>query len=386
PVSRPPSLPCIPDIALDIDEKTPFLPELDEILSSTGASSTLDEDDDFRPSRSHSTHTQHSAVHRRIHFHPTRLPSVSSNITYNPLPQPLKKNKLTRQISQLSPHQKVLHESWTITYHHPTHRTTSQLQVLGLTVWRQTDREDGSVLSVVPNTHFTQGELAAAVAVHEAAVVAHHHRHHAHHSGGSKKERTNTSTTRRRTLCKAPSFYGSSSSGSSSSCRGGGGGSSDVYATDLERRLRSLDWKVQDEIYELLSDRVQSSSNAFRRREWRVVVLTEVPGGELTDAPTGLEEAPGAATSMVGKRRGWFGIGVGTWLGGRTRPRGSTVPDMPITEYRLILRGTETKTNDQGWGYFNRYSRPWRTADEKEIGEKRRWSTATLKSEKYVDF
>jgi hypothetical protein len=154
-----------------------------------------------------------------------------------------------------------------------------------------------------------------------------------------------------------------------------------MYATDLERRLRSLDWKVQDEIYELLSDRVQSSSNAFRRREWRVVVLTEVPGGELTDAPTGLEEGPEMAGVGVGKkRRSWFRIGIGSG----TKPR--MVPEMPITEYRLILRGTETKTNDQGWGYFNRYSRPWRTADEKEIGEKRRWSTATLRSDKYVDF
>ncbi|KAK4237024.1 hypothetical protein C8A03DRAFT_35063 [Achaetomium macrosporum] len=381
PASRPPSLPCIPDIALDMDEKTPFLPELDEILSSTGESATLDEDDDFRPSRSHSTHTQHSAAHRRIHF-PTRLPSSSSNITYtyNPLPlTPRRPDHVAYQVQplQLPPHQKTLHESWTITYHHPTHRTTSQFQILGLTLWRQTDREEGSVLSVVPNTHFTQGELAAAVAVHEAAVVAHHH--NSHGQGKKNKEQTKRG---RRTLCKAPSFYRScSSSGSSSSPGGVGGSGGDVmYATDLERRLRSLDWKVQDEIYELLSDRVQSSSNAFRRREWRVVVLTEVPGGELTDAPTGLGEAAPAA---VGKRRRLFGIGIGM----RSRiGRASSVPEMPITEYRLILRGTETKTNDQGWGYFNRYSRPWRTADEKEIGERRRWSTATGRSDKYVDF
>ena len=78
PSSRPPSLPCIPDIdiALDLDEKAHLLPELDEVLSSTGESSTtLDEEDDFRPSRTHSTHTQHS-FHRRVL--PARFPSISS--------------------------------------------------------------------------------------------------------------------------------------------------------------------------------------------------------------------------------------------------------------------------------------------------------------------
>lgn len=150
-------------------------------------------------------------------------------------------------------------------------------------------------------------------------------------------------------------------------------GSNSVYATDLEARLRGLDWKVQDEIYELLSDRVQSSSTAFRRREWRVVVMSEVPGGEMTDAPTGHGQVCG------GKLRKWK-----TGKMGRRGPRG--VPDMPITEYRLILRGTETKKNEQGWGCYNRYSRPWRAADEKEIGERRRWSGMTGRSEKYVDF
>jgi hypothetical protein len=148
-----------------------------------------------------------------------------------------------------------------------------------------------------------------------------------------------------------------------------------VYAADLERRVRALDWRVQDEIYELLSDRVQSSSNAFRRREWRVVALTEVPGGELTDAPTGFG-------GFAETKRGWFGFGKTK----RLSVKAKRWPDMPVTEYRLILRGNETKTNDQGWGHYNRYSRPWRAADEKEIGERRRWSSFTGRSEKYVDF
>lgn len=143
-----------------------------------------------------------------------------------------------------------------------------------------------------------------------------------------------------------------------------------MYAADLEARIRRLDWKVQDEIYELLGDRMQSSSNAFRRRDWRVVVLSEVPGGELTDQPTGF----GAFDE---REKGWKrGGGMGDG-----RPH-----NLPVTEYRLILRGTETRANDQGWGHYNRYSRPWRDADEKELGQRRRWSTLTGKNEKYVDF
>jgi hypothetical protein len=204
----------------------------------------------------------------------------------------------------------------------------------------------------VPNTHFSQDELAATVALHEASVLAH-------------KERR---------LCK-PRTEGNDGAGASSgSGTGGGGWGSAVYAADLERRIRKLEWKVQDEIYELLSDRVQSSSNAFRRREWRVVVLTEVPGGELTDSPTGFRRG--------GKRRGCLG-----WAGIRSlRMRMKRAPDMPVTEYRLVLRGTETRANDQGWGYYNRYSRPWRAADEKEVGDRRRWSSVSGRSEKYVDF
>jgi hypothetical protein len=175
-----------------------------------------------------------------------------------------------------------------------------------------------------------------------------------------------------RRLCK-PRTEGNGA-GASGSGTGGGGWGNAVYAADLEERIRKLEWKVQDEIYELLSDRVQSSSNAFRRREWRVVVLTEVPGGELTDSPTGFRER--------GKRRGCFGwAGVKSW-----RMRMKRTPEMPVTEYRLVLRGTETRANDQGWGYYNRYSRPWRTADEKEMGDRRRWSSATGRSDKYVDF
>ncbi|KAK4033656.1 hypothetical protein C8A01DRAFT_39889 [Parachaetomium inaequale] len=372
PNSRPPSLPSIPDISLDLDEKTHLLPELEEALSSAGeTSTTFDDDNDFRPSRSHSTHTQNSFHHRRIVL-PSRFPSTSSSAptTYTTTTLPLSPRRydLTYQVQplQLPPTQKTIHESWTITYHHPTPRTKIHIRALGITLFRHFGRDEGSILSVVPNTHFSQEELASTVALHEASVAAHSQRHH----------------QKRTTLCK-PKIAGTptpctGATGGSGSA-GGGSWDSAVYAADVEKRIRGLEWKVQDEIYELLSDRVQSSSNAFRRREWRVVVLTEVPGGELTDSPTGFRRF-GAGPGAGG--RGWFGFGKSRRLG----VKATRWPDMPITEYRLVLRGAETKANDQGWGYYNRYSRPWRAADEKEIGEKKRWSSLTGKSEKYVDF
>ncbi|KAH6847845.1 hypothetical protein B0I37DRAFT_415556 [Chaetomium sp. MPI-CAGE-AT-0009] len=371
PSNRPPSLPSIPDIALDLDEKAQLLPELEEVLSSGGeTSTTLDEDDEFRPSRSHSTRTQNS-FHRRIVL-PSRFPSISSShapTTLTTLPLSPRRHDVTCQVQplQLPPSQKLIYESWTITYHHPAPRTKVHIRALGVTLWRQFDCRDdeaGSVLSVVPNTHFAQAELAATVALHEASVTA----------CAAARRRP------KRTLSK-PMIVGSagkngSSGGDGSSGTGGGGWwEGAVYAADLERRVRALDWRVQDEIYELLSDRVQSSSNAFRRRDWRVVALTEVPGGELTDSPTGFWR-------FEEQKRGWFGFGKAKRLSVKANRR----PDMPVTEYRLVLRGAETKTNDQGWGHYNRYSRPWRAADEKEIGDRRRWSSFTGRSEKYVDF
>lgn len=235
-------------------------------------------------------------------------------------------------------------------------------------------------MSVVPNTHFGQEELGAAVAMHQRSVAAQLVRVRERRARGPFAWFRRSGNGKGRRLSK-PRIAGSgtgSGTGNGTPSHVPNGGfptmtpevAADAleYAADLEARLRTLDWKVQDEIYELLGDRVQSSSNAFRRREWRVVVLTEVPGGELTDAPTGF----GTASCLCNA-----GAGAGDDRG---------VNAMPVTEYRLILRGTETKVNDAGWGYYNRYSRPWKTADEREIGEKRRWSTMTGRGDKYVDF
>ncbi|KAK4101209.1 hypothetical protein N658DRAFT_496510 [Parathielavia hyrcaniae] len=422
PNTRPPGLPSIPDFPLDLDEKMHLLPELDEILSSTtGESSATLEEDDCRPSRSHSTRTHNSVYQRRV-FLPSRFPSVSSDAHtttgYTTLPplSPRRYDQLCQpQPLQLPPFQKFALESWTITYHHPTPPPRTRLlhlRALGISLFRQLeDRADSSsssssILSVVPNTHFSQAELAATVALHRAAVVARAQQHRQGQGRGWKwevmglglekgPEKGEGARRLRKPRTEGDGKFGGGRSTSINTSSGDGGGDGDgdgdgdggvgggsgwgdaVYAADVEKRIRKLDWKVQDEIYELLSDRVQSSSNAFRRREWRVVVLTEVPGGELTDSPTGFEAAG------ISERSGCF-----PWAGARRslRMRMKPAPAMPITEYRLVLRGTEVKANDQGWGYFNRYSRPWREADEKEVGEKRRWSSATGRSEKYVDF
>lgn len=251
-----------------------------------------------------------------------------------------------------------------------------------MTLWRRTEREEGWVVSVVPNTHFTQAELARAVAMHEAAVAG---RLGARSPSGKK---TLAAAPPPPPLFSDPAPTAAAAAIPSTT-------PSLVYAADLEARVRALDWKVQDEIYELLSDRVQSSSSAFRRREWRVVVLSEVPGGEMTDAPTGFFSAAGQHQKQQEQRRRRLQQEEGRpderrevrALWRRGRRTAGRAPEMPVTEYRLILRGTETKANDQGWGSYNRYSRPWKLEDERELGERRRrWSAVTGRSEKYVDF
>jgi len=208
-------------------------------------------------------------------------------------------------------------ESWIITYHAPETKLAGWYQWLGICWWRRIEIEGAHILAVVPNVHFSQDEIAAECAGDKAQYVA----------------------------------RGKPSSG---------------YAADLERRLRKLDWAVQDEIYDLINDRIQSSSNAFRRRDWKLVMLTKIPGGEMTDAPT-------QHRSRSVLRKLPF-----------CKPR---LPKMPITEYRLVLRGTETKANNNGWASHNRYSRPWRDVDEKELGEvKLRRRDSQFVSDKFVNF
>ncbi|KAL2266810.1 hypothetical protein VTJ83DRAFT_6162 [Remersonia thermophila] len=405
PSNRPLSLPSIPDIAFEeYDGKTHLLPELGEVVSAaTGASGTTLEDDDAAaagaavdnghspPSRSHSSQT-HRSVRRRRMAALRRAPSVSSTntlLTYTPtlhcFSHPGHDPACDVPPVQLVASQTPVLESWTIVYHHARPRTTRQLRLCGVTLWRQIERDDGSVLSVLPNPHFSQPELAATIAMHQASVAA----HAARLRGGSSTHK------RRRLLCKAPvtdptkqppphqlqhrqSFVG----GSVAAIPAGSDWA--VYAADLEARLRALDWAVQDEIYELLNDRLQSSSTAFRRREWRVVAMSQIPGGELTDAPTGFGYGNNGGGKDGERLRKWFA----SWRWRETAPEKLACgpAEMPVTEYRLILRGSETRVDDQGWPHYNRYSRPWRAADDKETGDLRRWPTTIGRRDKYVDF
>lgn len=106
------------------------------------------------------------------------------------------------------------------------------------------------------------------------------------------------------------------------------------YDKHVERRLRNLDWTVQDELYKLIRDRTENSSNSFRRREYKLVVLLEVPGGEMTDA-------------RIDSRR--------------NKLKRSNAPHI---EYRVILRGHEVMDSADGWGAYDRYTQPWKLADE----------------------
>ena len=114
------------------------------------------------------------------------------------------------------------------------------------------------------------------------------------------------------------------------------------------------------------------------------------------------------------KRLGMSGrrLGCGGCVKDFRSRRGKGGKRAPLTEYRLILRGREVRSCDsghreeEGWRWYNRYSRPWREVDEKEEEEERkklkkstkRWSSVTRRSdsigrstdgglvEKYVDF
>lgn len=109
---------------------------------------------------------------------------------------------------------------------------------------------------------------------------------------------------------------------------------------------------MQDELCDLIRDRTQNTSNSFWRREYKLVVLVGVPGSEMTDAGSVLR------TKIWSEWLGWPGSLLGCVGRGRDRMASSHV------EYRVILRGTEVKSNDAGWGLYSRYSQPWKQADE----------------------
>ncbi|KAK4187792.1 hypothetical protein QBC35DRAFT_463518 [Podospora australis] len=331
---RPLSLPSIPVMGLELafDQEKSSTPHQAVTFpqdDSTTAASSLHSNSSEDLSTSLFRRSDSQLLQRR---HPVRVQSPTPSITTRPTTVSCCADLLYQtRAFQLPPQAKTVLESWTITFYAPTSRISSWFSVFGfgLNCLTRHDVEEGRVLSVVPNPHFSQDELSSTLATEKSLFTA----------------RTG----------RPPS----------------------LHASEVEARLRALDWKVQDEIYDLLNDRVQSSSNSFRRREWKVVVLVEVEGGEMTDASSSPRE------EVVARRRGLLRDGM---IGKRLRKSKQKRPRMPLTEYRLILRGTETRTSDAGWGQYNRYSRPWRATDEKELGVKRRWSMMTRASEKYVDF
>ncbi|KAK4466961.1 hypothetical protein QBC42DRAFT_319254 [Cladorrhinum samala] len=418
---RPPSLPSIPDLELDSlhmdldddpeDEKShhPAAPlitlaEHDDDMafeSTTESSSTILPAGASSPSVSFSRSSSQILPHRRsipLRFaSPTPSPPSRpvSYISYAPPPDPTS-CYLPPPLTVADPNIPV-YESYTLTYHRPTSLTTSSVSLFGglIPLYTKHRHEPGRVVSIVPNPHFSQAELR------------------------------DVAQRERGTLFPARTGRPPSS-----------------YACDLEARLRGLDWKVQDEIWELLGDRTGSTSTGRKRREWRVAVLIEVEGGDVVDgfnhqvmewASGGEEEdeeeqGPGWGEMITGPRDvmqtgGWKGALKRLGMSGRRLGCGGCVKDFrsrrgkggkraPLTEYRLILRGREVRSCDsghreeEGWRWYNRYSRPWREVDEKEEEEERkklkkstkRWSSVTRRSdsigrstdgglvEKYVDF
>ncbi|KAK3937354.1 hypothetical protein QBC46DRAFT_392856 [Diplogelasinospora grovesii] len=331
-----PTLPSIPDVPDVEDERSHLLPiDVESILTAAGdvgrTSTEASDQGGYDP---------RLLLQQRPSVHPTsagQLPSLAKSCCSDLACQ--------TKIFQvpLEGDNKTVLESWTIVWHAPSTRVVSWFNCLGIRWWARTEAENPHILSVVPNVHFSQEELASVCARDQAQFAA------------------DTTTTRK---TSNPAL---------------------LCCEDLERRLRRLDWTVQDEIYDLLNDRVQSSSNAFRRREWKVVVLMQAPGGEMTDAP--VIKQTQKKTRTCGRR---FLLRKMLSLG---KQKQAATP--PITEYHLILRGTEVKTNEKGWGYFNRYSRPWRDVDEKELNgadtytsRTRRWSRDSTQfgDSKYLNF
>ncbi|KUI66644.1 hypothetical protein VM1G_01370 [Cytospora mali] len=200
--------------------------------------------------------------------------------------------------SQLPATSKAIYESWTLTYHLPKTNTQKRTKILPCAWWLTVRTDVGHVTAVEPQTHFDQEELASAVRCTR------------------KQYRSRKWFTSRK------------------------------YDDEVEFRLRKLDREVQYELHKLLRDRTENASNSFRRREYKIAVLVEVPGGEMTDAAS--------------QKESWF-----------DRLRNARMPTAPHVEYRVVLRGDEVRRNNAGWGFYDRYSQPWKLADEAELANVR---------------
>lgn len=114
------------------------------------------------------------------------------------------------------------------------------------------------------------------------------------------------------------------------------------YENTLERRLRDLDDSVQRQMEYLIYTRAEANSTSEHRREYRIVCLREVPGGQSL---TGYEPT----TRAVRPRKTWY------------RPWVWEKPDR--MEYRVVVEGTEVKETKTKWVWNkeHRKSEVWRS-------------------------
>ncbi|KAK0630396.1 hypothetical protein B0T17DRAFT_616056 [Bombardia bombarda] len=386
--SSPTLLPTISDLDTDSEQESRLSPDIDDMMSTSEGTTVAGGsrsssgvysigDDETVRSRCRSTHFP--SPPNSLDYSACRCNDVACEKKVYQVPIPTNPNDTTTTTIQQQP----VYESWTITFHARTTRVSEWHHFLGVRWRRRTEAEEAHIVAVVPNAHFSQAELASVCAKDRATFAA---SHPPPPPPPPPPPKSNNNTTKQ------------SSRNSTSETS---------YNTSLEHRLRKLDWAVQDEIYDLLNDRIQSSSNAFRRREWRVVMLAEVPGGEMTDAfgttsiaqqEEGQEEQQQQQQQQQQKKKGrgkrtaaasrllWkMATSALASTGRRIREgRGNKKVMMPITEYRLVLRGAETKANEEGWASHNRYSRPWRDVDEKEIERLREKSSSSSSSSKML--
>ncbi|KAK4231857.1 hypothetical protein QBC38DRAFT_464748 [Podospora fimiseda] len=354
-IAKPPNLlPSIPDLELesfylDIDTTTP-------------------QEEEFTKSKQQQQNPHAYELVEDITTTTATSESSSSETTLNDPPIPSRSNTL------ILPHRKTppirfttspspfpsppltttpsfeLYESYTITYHppSPTPSTTSSLFLFGfIPVYTITTTrlDQARVLSILPNPLcFTQEELYNLV---------------------------------QRAICN------------------------DGTSSDLEIRLKRLDWKVQEEIMELVGDKITSFGGGW---EWRVVFLEEGGGGAVE------EERGGGPRDPEG------GVRHKVWERLRRRKVKKVTEVVPLIEYRIILRGKKEvggpgsmcdRGNSTRTLRYNRYS-GWpdgaagleeKKEEEEEVSVKRRWSVITRSKssgssskdgcgivEKYVDF
>lgn len=105
------------------------------------------------------------------------------------------------------------------------------------------------------------------------------------------------------------------------------------YETKLEERVTSLDRRLQRQLELLVNTRVEANSTKVHRREYKIVQLREVPGGESL---TGYV-LPHAGAQPLKPRKTWY------------RPWRSEKPQK--IDYYVLFEGTEVKKSKTMWAW-----------------------------------